>query len=310
MVARQIGDDVLGDALREILLFGVAAHIGKGQHRDRRLLRRWSCRSGRGERCRDYLIARRIEPNAMDRHRPGDVLDLVFAHVLERKMELVAHLIAHVAADADPSRLRQGFQARRDVDAVAIDVFVINDDIAHVQTNAKLDTPLWWNLHIALGHLPLDIDSTAYAVDDTGKLDKHAVARRLDNAPAVFGDLGIDDRASVALECGQCAFFIQAHQPRIACDVRRKNGRKAALDPFSTQGASPKSASTSCASPVGLAAYILPRRRGRTSGIRAMSDELDHPPATGSRSGIILSRSSDLICCKTSNPFTFGSFRS
>src|SRR5215472_5209624 len=142
----------------------------------------------------------------MDRHWPGDVLDLVFAHVLERKMELVVHLIAHDAADADAPWLRQGFETRRDVDAVAIDVLVVNDNIAHVQTNPKLNTPLRRNLHIALGHLPLDIDSTAYTVDDTGKLDKHAVARRLDNAPAVFRDLGIDDRTSVALECGQCPF--------------------------------------------------------------------------------------------------------
>src|SRR5215468_1385816 len=219
----------------------------------------------------------------MDRHRPGDVLDLVFAHVLERKMQLVAHLIAHDAADADAPGLRQGFETRRDVDAVAIDVFVINDDIANVQANPKLNTPLWRNLHIALGHLPLDIDSTAYGVDDTGKLDKYAVTRRLNNAPAVFRDLGIDDRASVALECGQCAFFIQAHQPRIARDVRRKNGRKAALDPLSTQGASPKSASTRCASQVELSARILPRRRGRPSGIRAMTHHWGCLPATGSR---------------------------
>src|SRR5215470_2421454 len=91
------------------------------------------------------------------------------------------------------ARLRQGFETRRDVDAVAIDVFVIDDDIAHVQANPKLNTPLWRNLHIALGHLPLDIDGTAYGVDDTGKLNKDAVARRLNNAPAVFHDLGIDD---------------------------------------------------------------------------------------------------------------------
>ena len=141
----------------------------------------------------------------MDWHRPGDVLDLVFAHVLERKIELIAHLIAHDTTDTDAPWLRQGFETRRDVDAVAVDVFVIDDDIAHVQTNPKPNTPLWRNLDIALGHLPLDIDRTAHGVDDTGKLNKDAVARCLDNAPAVFRDLGIDDRASVALECGQCA---------------------------------------------------------------------------------------------------------
>jgi hypothetical protein len=30
-------------------------------------------------------------------HSPSDVLDLLFAHVLEEKIELVAHLIVHNA---------------------------------------------------------------------------------------------------------------------------------------------------------------------------------------------------------------------
>jgi hypothetical protein len=42
----------------------------------------------------------------MGRHWPGDVLDLLFAHVLERKIELIAHLVAHDAADADSPWLR------------------------------------------------------------------------------------------------------------------------------------------------------------------------------------------------------------
>jgi hypothetical protein len=33
---RERGDDVLDDAIRKILLFGIAAHILKGKHRDRR----------------------------------------------------------------------------------------------------------------------------------------------------------------------------------------------------------------------------------------------------------------------------------
>src|SRR5262252_9209909 len=106
MVVRQVGDDVLGDALREILLFGIAAHICKGQHRDCWLLRQWLCRSGRGDRCSDRLIGLRNEPNPMGGYWPGDVLDLLFAHILERKIELIAHLIAHDAADADPPWLR------------------------------------------------------------------------------------------------------------------------------------------------------------------------------------------------------------
>lgn len=105
----------------------------------------------------------------------------------------------------------------------------------HIQANAKLDTPFRRDLGVALGHLPLDIDSTAHRVDDAGKLNKDAVARRLDDAPAMFCDLRIGDGASVALERSQGAFFIQAHQPRIARDIPRENGREAALDTFSAQ---------------------------------------------------------------------------
>ena len=78
----------------------------------------------------------------MSAHRPGDVLDLLLAHVLEREIELVAHLIAHDAADADAARLRQGFEAGRDVDPVAIDVLVVADDVAEVQPDTKLDAPI------------------------------------------------------------------------------------------------------------------------------------------------------------------------
>jgi len=39
-VAREIGDDVLGNSLGEIFLFDISAHIGERKHRDRRLLGR------------------------------------------------------------------------------------------------------------------------------------------------------------------------------------------------------------------------------------------------------------------------------
>ena len=35
------------------------------------------------------------DADAVGAHRPGDVLDLLLAHVLERDVELVAHLVAH-----------------------------------------------------------------------------------------------------------------------------------------------------------------------------------------------------------------------
>ena len=60
--------------------------------------------------------------SAVDVHRPGDVLDLLLAQILEREIELVAHLVMHDPADTDAARLGQGFEPCGDIDAVAVDV--------------------------------------------------------------------------------------------------------------------------------------------------------------------------------------------
>ena len=66
----------------------------------------------------------------MSTHRPGDVLDLLLAHVLEGKIELVAHLVAHDTADTDPAGCRQCFEPRRDIDAITVNIFVVDNDVA------------------------------------------------------------------------------------------------------------------------------------------------------------------------------------
>jgi hypothetical protein len=166
----------VGDPFRKILLLGIAAHVGERQHGDRRFLLRRLRGGSRGSRNITWLGGVRAEQDAMGAHRPGDVLDLLLAHVLEREIELVSHLIAHDAAGTDATRLRQGFEAGRDVDPVAIDVGAVDDDVADVQPDAKFDAAFRRYSDVAIGHLALDIDGAAHRVDDTGELDEDAVA--------------------------------------------------------------------------------------------------------------------------------------
>ena len=76
-------------------------------------------------------------PQRIDPHRPGDVLDALLAHVLERVRQPVADLVAHRAGDADAAGLGQRLQPRRDIDAVAEDVVVLGDDVAEIDADAK-----------------------------------------------------------------------------------------------------------------------------------------------------------------------------
>jgi len=52
---------------------------------------------------------------------------------------LAFELVADTSSDADPARFGKAFQARRDVDAVAADVLVFDDDVSGVDPDAELD---------------------------------------------------------------------------------------------------------------------------------------------------------------------------
>ena len=81
------------------------------------------------------------------------------------------------------------FEPRRDIDPVAEDVAVLDDDVALVDADAELDAPLGRDVGVALGHLALHLGGAAHRVDHAGELDQQAVAGRLDDAAAVLGDL-------------------------------------------------------------------------------------------------------------------------
>ena len=125
----------------------------------------------------------------MDMHRSSDVLDPLLAQVFERKGELVAHLIAHDPADADPARLGQSFQPCRYIDTVTEDVATVFDDVAEIDPHAEFDATIRRHIGVSLGHRALHFDRTAHRIDDAGKFHQQAVAGGLDDAAMVLGDL-------------------------------------------------------------------------------------------------------------------------
>jgi hypothetical protein len=68
-------------------------------------------------------------------------------------------------------------------------------------------------------------DSAAHSVDDAREFDQEPVAGGFDDAPAMLGDLGVAQLAPYRLQRGERAFFVGAHQPRIAGDIDRHDGR-------------------------------------------------------------------------------------
>ena len=181
------------------------------------------------------------EQDAVGAHRPRDVLDLLLAHVLEGEVELVAHLVAHDPADADPAGLGQGFESSRDIDAVDKDVALVHDNVAEIDPDAEYDPLILWRRCVPRGHSTLHRDRAGDGLNDAWELDQDAVAGGFDDAAFVFGDARIDQFAAMRFEARQGASLVLAHEPRVAGHIGGENGCEPALDPLSTQNFLPRS---------------------------------------------------------------------
>jgi len=201
----KLGHDILGEAVGESGLLGLAAEIGEAQHRNRGAARTHDRRFAprprlqvpgdgdddrhhheggegaepaaaahtyRGRRPDGLYRTVGVEDHPHDMNRAGDIFDLPVAQILEGEAQLVLHVIAHGARDANPAGLGQTLQPRGNVDAVAEDILAIDDDVAEIDADAEVDAAIGRQVGVTLGHRALDLDGAAHGIDDAGEFDE------------------------------------------------------------------------------------------------------------------------------------------
>ncbi|MEI9888514.1 MAG: hypothetical protein WDN08_18840 [Rhizomicrobium sp.] len=201
----EVGDDVLADAVGEVFLLGVAAHIGEGQDADRQLVRRG----------RALVRDRHDRPHRKGMHRPLMRLHRMLAQVLEGARHLAVDTVADHPRQRHAARRGQGLDPGRDVDALAIDVVALDDHLAEVDADAVADAA---GLGRLLGRR-LDRQGAFDGGDHAGEFHQGAVAHQLEQPPAMDRDLRIEDAGPVRLQPLQRAGLVGLHQAAIADDV-------------------------------------------------------------------------------------------
>ena len=125
---RERGDDLLDHAVGEIFLLGVAGHFWNGSTAIDGLSGSGSAgpapalpfpAAGAG------ISERALRSDAVDPNRASEVLQALLADIYEGAIEPALDLVVHDARDADPARLGDPLQPRGDVDAVAVNVAVL-----------------------------------------------------------------------------------------------------------------------------------------------------------------------------------------
>jgi hypothetical protein len=137
-------------------------------------------------------------------------------------------LLVHSAGHEHAARVRERLQPGGDVDAVAVDLRVVVDDIAEVDADAKAHASLLGHGLIARGHDGLDLDRAFGGTDDAGKLGEDAITGGVDDAPSEPGDQR-QDHVLVRLEVAHGGGLVFVHEPAVAGDVCGEDGGESAV---------------------------------------------------------------------------------
>src|SRR5207237_10632560 len=149
--------------------------------------------------CGRRLCFRAPEVHPVYLNRTRDVLDLLRTEVLEREAQLIQYLVADNSARADSPRFCHRLQPRGDIDAVAMNVVAINDDVADVDANTKVKTLMGRSSCITLGHATLHVDRTAHRIDNAREFQQQTITGCLDYPAAILVDLGVDQLPTMGL---------------------------------------------------------------------------------------------------------------
>src|SRR4051794_2504299 len=142
---------------------------------------------------RRALLGWLIKDDIEDANRLVDVLELVITAIFESEIESIANLITHRARNHDPAGLRNALQTRGHIHAAAVDVSVLDDDVAEVYAHAELQVTL------PLAKAALHFRSARDRIHHARKLSQKSIAGQLHNPAAMLRDLSVDHLATKPL---------------------------------------------------------------------------------------------------------------
>src|SRR5215472_2191713 len=116
-----------------------------------------------------------VEIHTVDFDWTSDIFEVPQPQLLEREGELFEQMVMRLARKVDPTGLGDGLKPGGNINAVAIEVVAIDDDIAEIDADAKLYAFFTRNRGVSFVHATLHLDRAAHGIDHARKLNQNSV---------------------------------------------------------------------------------------------------------------------------------------
>jgi len=168
---------------------------------------------------------RRGTRDAIDPNWAVNILDPSISRVFEKKTGMPTQLFADGRCDRYPTGFCQPFEPGSNIDAVAINVIFLNDNITRIDADAQLQLAVAGGIIVG-SQIALDIYGAIHRVDGAVELNEEAVALAADESTLVQRDSWFDHGFDAIGKPDVCALLVDAHQTAIADDIGEKDRRK------------------------------------------------------------------------------------
>ena len=186
-----VSRQALGQSIGKVFLLRVAAHVLERENHEGRFFGEREYRSRR--HLRGLAAAPTIAPCL---HRFGNILELLWPHVVVNEVGLASYLAVSVIGYTDAAHLCDPVKPCGNVDAVAENIVVVDNDIAEMNSYSEFDPLNLRHRYVPVGHYALDFFRAADCVHRAGKLNQKAIAGRLDDPAVMRGDGRINHTCS------------------------------------------------------------------------------------------------------------------
>ncbi len=115
-------------------------------------------------------------------HRALDVLDLVIAAVDEIDADATMHIFVDAVRNCHAAGIGERLETGSHVDPIAVEIAVLDHDVAEVNTDAENDGPVFRHVSVRGRHGLLKGCGAFDGVDGAAELDEHTVAGPFEDA--------------------------------------------------------------------------------------------------------------------------------
>src|SRR5262249_45815051 len=124
--------------------------------------------------------------------------------------------------DVDAAGLGERLEPRGDIDAIAEDIALLDDDVVKVHPQAQRNASVGQQCPVQSRNRLAQCGGAAYRFDDALELDQHPVAGPPDDISAGLEDLWLDDFGQKESNPGEAVSLVSGEKPTVADEQDRR----------------------------------------------------------------------------------------